>query len=102
MDRRKGFSNRATAAMFGATAINFALSSLDTGSQLAFLIVLIRKALILDMDSPLSEKSELVDEAYWSVPDVIDTWTGSLAVSIILSPTDSTSNNALRGCEGVN
>ena len=96
LDRRRGFSNRATAVMFGATVINFILSSLDTASQLAVLIVLIRRTLILDMDSPLSEKSELVNNATWSVPDVIDTWAGSLAVSTILSPPDPTFNNAWR------
>ena len=78
--------------MFGATVVNFLLSTMDTGSQIGVTVVLIRKALVVDVDSPLSEKSELADHESWSLPDVIDTWAGSLAVSIILSLPDSTTN----------
>ena len=72
--------------MFVATVINFLLSSLDTGNQIGAIVVLIQKALVLDIDSPLL-KSELVNEASWSLPGVIDTWAGSLAVSIIFVAT---------------
>jgi len=86
--------------MFVAIIINFFLSSLATGSQVSVIIVLIRKALVLDTDY-LSEKSKLVNTATWSVSDVIDTWAGSLAVSTILSLRDSTSNNARHGGEDI-
>ena len=86
--------------MFGATVINFLLSTMDTGSQIGVTVVLIRKALVVDVDSPLSEKSELADHESWSLPDVIDTWAGSLAVSTVLLP-DFTSNDARRGGEDI-
>ena len=64
-DRRKGLSssNRATAAIFLATVINFLLSSLNTGAQVAAFTVSIRMALILDIDHPLLEKPELINRA---------------------------------------
>ena len=64
-DRRRGFSNRAIAAMFIGTIINFLLASLNTGNQVAVVIVFIRKGLmiILDSDYPLLEKPELVTNA---------------------------------------
>ena len=61
--RRRGFSTRATTVMFIVTAINFLLSSLSTGYQISGFIVFIRKALILDIEYPLSEKPESVNSA---------------------------------------
>ena len=43
LDRRKGFSNRATAAVFVATVINFLLSSLNIGIGVAISIIDIQK-----------------------------------------------------------
>ena len=87
LDRRRGFSNRATRVMFVATVINFLLSSLYTGSQVAAFIVPIRKALILNVDYPLSEKPELINNALRNVR-IIFYWTVSLSVSIKLSLPD--------------
>jgi len=83
LDRRKGFSNRAAAAMFAVTVINFLLSSLNTGSQVASFIVFIRKALILDIDHPLSEKQEPVTNALRNI-NIVSFWAESLPVSITL------------------
>ena len=49
--------------MFIATVINFLLSSLDTGNQVAWYIMFVRKALVLDINYPLLEKPELVTNA---------------------------------------
>ena len=49
--------------MFAATVINFLLSGLNAGTQVALFIVFIRMALILDICYPLSEKRELVNQA---------------------------------------
>jgi len=84
LDRRRGFSNRATAAMFAATVINFCLSSLGTASQVAGFIVFIRKALILDIDHPLSEKQELLNNALQNTT-IVSVWAAGLPVSIKLS-----------------
>jgi len=100
LDRRRGFSSHTTKIIFVAIVINFFLSSLATGSQVAAIIVLIRRALVLDVDH-LSEKSQLVNTATWGISDVIDTWAGSLAVSTILWLPDSTSNNARHGGEDI-
>ena len=96
INRRRGFSNRATAAMFAVTVINFLLSSLFTGSRVASSIVFIRKALILDTDHPLSEKPELVIGALRNVNLVLD-WALSLPVSIKLSLPDPVSLFMLGG-----
>ena len=84
-DRRRGFSTRATAAMFITTIINFLLFSLNTGTEVAGFIVLIRKGLmiILDIDYPSSEKPELVNNALRNV-NLVGSWAGTLPVSIKL------------------
>ena len=83
LDRRKGFSNRAKAAIFAATVINFLLSSLNTGSIVALIIVFLRKALILDI-YPLSEKRNFVGNALRNV-NIVTYWARSFPVSIHLS-----------------
>ena len=97
LDRRKGFSGRATAAMFTATVINFLLSSLYTGSQVATFIISIREALVLDIDYPLSEKPALVNNALRNV-NLVTAWSVSLSVSIELLPPDSVSIHARWRC----
>ena len=87
LDRRKGFYNRATAAMFAATVINFLLFSLKTGGLVAKSIVYIRVALVLDIDYPLSGESDLVDQALKQM-DIVSYWSSYLPVSIKLSPSD--------------
>jgi hypothetical protein len=84
LDRRKGFSNRATAIVFIATIINFLLSSVNAGTQVVQFIVFIRKVLILDIDHPLSEKRELVDNALHNL-DIVNFWAADLPVSVKLS-----------------
>ena len=84
-NRRKGLSNRATAAMFVATTINFLLTSFVTGTQVAMFIVSIRKVLTLSVDDPLSEKLELVKKMVWNLDIAID-WVGNTPVSTNLSP----------------
>ena len=84
-DRRRGFSNRMTAVMFVATVVNFILYSLSTGSDVAGFIVFIRKALILDLDYPLSEKPELVNNALRNM-NLLTLWATNFPVSIKLSP----------------
>ena len=80
-DRRKGFSKRATAAVFVTTVINFILSSLNTGTQVALFIVFIRKALILDIDIPLSEKPEIINSALQNL-NIVANWAANFPVSI--------------------
>ena len=82
-DRRRGFSNRATAAVFVATIINFLLFSLATGNEVATLVVFIRTALNLDIDYPLSEKPELVNNALRNV-NIVKYWATTFPVSIRL------------------
>ena len=91
-DRRRGFSTRVTAAMFIATVINFLLFSLRTGTEVAGFIVFIRKGLmiILDIDYPLSEKRELVNNALRNV-NLVGSWSETLPVSIKLLILDSVS-----------
>jgi len=81
LDRRKGFSNRTTAVMFVATVVNFLLYSLNTGTQVAAYIVLIRKALILDIAYSLSENPGLVYGALRHI-NVVMNWSGSIPVSL--------------------
>ena len=95
LDRRKGFSNRATAAIFAATVINFLLSSLNTGSIVALIIVFLRKALILDI-YPLSEKRNFVGNALRNV-NIVTYWARSLPVSLNLSLPDIVSIHVRRG-----
>ena len=83
--------------MFVATAINFLLSTLVTGAEVSIFIVSIRKALILDIDYPLSVKLGLVKKVVWNLDIVID-WTGtmtSVGANLRLSLPDSVLNNAL-------
>ena len=83
--------------MFVATAINFLLSTLVTGAEVAIFIVSIRKALILDIDYPLSVKLGLVKKVVWNLAIVID-WAGtmtSVSTNLSLPARDSISNNAL-------
>ena len=92
--RRRGFSNRATAAMFMVTVINFLLFSLASGTELATITLFIRKALILDIEYPLSEKRGLVKNTLQSLRTLLF-WSASLSVSINLSLLDSVSIHAL-------
>ena len=62
-DRRKGFSNRATVAMFTATVTNFLLSSLNTGIHITEFVVAIRGGLIVGVDNPLPELREVSSDA---------------------------------------
>jgi len=70
--------------MFGVTVVNFLLSSLNTGNQVALFIVLTRQALILGIDYPLSEMPQLVSNALRNV-NIVGLWAGNLPVSIKLS-----------------
>ena len=79
--------------MFVTTAINFLLSSLSVGNQVAVSIVIIRKALILDIDYPLLEKAELVQNALRDL-NIVISWARSLPVSIKLSLSDLVSIHA--------
>lgn len=58
--------------MFVATAINFLLCSLVTGTQVAIIVLSIRTTLVLDIDYPLSEKLELVNKVAWNLDIVLD------------------------------
>ena len=79
--------------MFVATVINFLLSSLNTGNQVAAFIVFIRKALniTLKTDYPLPEKPDLVNDVLRSV-NVVTFWAANLPVSVKLSQPDPVSN----------
>ena len=79
--------------MFTVNVINFLLFSLYTGIYIVEFILLIRKAVILDMDYPLSEKLQLVNNALWQM-DVVSVWASVLPVSIKLSPPDPISIHA--------
>ena len=68
--------------MFVATTINFLASSVVTGIQVTIFSGAIRKALILDVDYPLSEKLELVTKVVWNFDIVVD-WAGTISVSTI-------------------
>jgi len=70
--------------MFAATVINFLLSSLDIGDEVAGFIVLTRKALILDIDYPLLAKPELVNNALRN-ENIVNAWSENLPVSGNLS-----------------
>ena len=85
--RRRGFSNRTTAAMFIMTVINFLLSSLHTGTEVVAFTVFIRKALI---EYPLSEKPELVLDVLQNL-NIVIYWSENLPVSSNLSPLESMS-----------
>ena len=72
--------------MFVATIINFLLSTLNVGSQIATVIVFIRKTLMitLDIDYPLSEKPELINNALRKAY-LVNLWASTFPVSIKLS-----------------
>ena len=69
--------------MFGATVINFLLSSLYTGSQVATVIVYIRKLFTLDINYPVSERPKLLGHALRDTR-ILWNWAAYLAVSIKL------------------
>ena len=73
-----------TVAVFVVTVMNFLLSSLNTGSQVATLIVLIRNALTVDINHPLPEKQKSVNNAL-RTGNTIAFWAETLPVSIKLS-----------------
>ena len=79
--------------MFVTTVINFLLSSLNTGTHVAIFIVFIRKALVLDIDYPLSKKPELVNNALQNM-NIVTLWSQTLPVSIKLSLLDPASIHA--------
>ena len=78
LDRRRGFSNRATVVVFLTTVINFILSSLNTGTLVAGFVAPIRKVLILDNKYLLPE---MVANAPWNVT-AVRIWAANLSVSI--------------------
>ena len=78
--RRRGFSNRVSAAMFGVTVINFLLFTLTVGIETAIFTVLIRKALILDIEYPLSKKRGSINNALQDLK-IVSFWTRGLPVS---------------------
>jgi len=82
-----------TAAMFVATAVNFLFFSLTIGNKITGFIIFVRKALILDIDYPLSEKRVLVNNAMRSVNIVAD-WATVFPVSIKLLLPDPISIHA--------
>ena len=79
--------------MFVVTVINFFLSSLYTGTQVALFVEFIRGALILDIDYPLSEIEELLKNASSSL-NTVSTWSQNLPVSDNLPLLDSVSIHA--------
>ena len=100
LDRRKELSNRAAAAMFVTTVMNFILFSLNTGTQVAVFITSIRKALVLDIDYPLSVKPDMVSGALPNMSTVAN-WAISLAVSVELSLLDPVSIARRRYCSAI-
>ena len=92
--RRRGFSNRLIAAMFVMTVINFLLFSLYIGAFVtAFITMFIRKALILDIDYPLTEKLELVNNALQNL-EIVELWSANLLVRSNMLLPDSLSIHA--------
>ena len=76
------------------TVINFLLFSLYIGTLVtAFITMFIRKALILDIGSPLSEKLELVSNALQNL-EIVEMWSGNLPVRSNLLLLDSSSIHA--------
>ena len=70
--------------MFVVTVINFLLFSLNIGNVLATSIVLLHKALILDIEYPLSEKQEFVQKVLQSL-GLVQYWSSFLPVRSNLS-----------------
>jgi len=79
--------------MFVTTVINFILSSLCTGTQLALFITVIRKTLVLDIDHPLLEKAASVESALRNMI-LVAFWAATLPVSIKLPLLDPRSIHA--------
>ena len=73
--------------MFAVTVINFLLSSLTTGNHVAAFIVYIRKALILNIDHPLLEMLDSLDQGLGNI-NIVSRWTEYLPVSTKLSLSD--------------
>ena len=88
--RRRGFSNRAIAAMFVVTVINFLLFSLTVGTAITISTVSIRKALILDTEHPPPELEGpgLATNTLQDLNTVLF-WSVSIPVSSNLSLPDS-------------
>jgi len=78
---------------FIMTVINFLLSSLRIGTEVSDFVVYIRKAFILDIDYPLSEKLELAGNALQNLLIVVF-WSDNLPVSSNLSLLDFVSIHA--------
>ena len=76
--------------MFVVTVINFLLLSLGVATTVAPFILLIRKALVLDIESPLPEKlaSLQVDMVLQNLI-IVNVWSANLPVSSNLSLLDS-------------
>ena len=80
--------------MFVMTVINFLLFSLYIGILLtAFIAMFIRKALILDINYPLSEKLELLNNALQNL-EIVELWSANLPVRNNLLLLDSASIHA--------
>ena len=79
-DRRRGFSNRLIAVMFMATVLNFLLFSLYVGTEVAGFVVFIQKALVDNIEIPLVDRPQLVDDAL-HVTNLIEFWAADLTVS---------------------
>ena len=73
--------------MFSVTVINFLLFSLGTGTEMAICTMLIQKALILDIEYPLSAKREFINSALQNL-NIIQFWSANLTVSSNLLPLD--------------
>ena len=77
--------------MFAATVINFLLSSLSAGTEVALFIVLIRKPLNLDIDhDPLPGEQGLGHSVLQSMT-LVALWAAFLPVSIKLPMSDPVS-----------
>ena len=78
--------------MFAVNAINFTLSSLNTGTIVAVAIATIRKPLIMDIDHSLSEMGDLVKSSLLDT-GIIGLWAGDVPVSIKLPLLDPVSTH---------
>jgi len=80
-DRRRECLNRGATAMFAVTVANFLLFTLCIGTEVAALVVYIRKALTLDIDYPFEEKQDSINNAFQNM-NLVMLWSGGLLVSI--------------------
>ena len=70
--------------MFVATVMNFLLSSLNAGSVIAAFVFFIRRALVLNIDYPLSGKPQLVSNTpQTKITTIISLWTQNIPVNEI-------------------